>query len=138
VPIRRRAPLALLALVCLAGCGPPKAQTPGHYALKGTANCLRKGGAKVVLNNPGSDLVAQSAPAGMLSSSRDGKPFRILFGDTQDDAKLMVEGYRRAAPNRLARRRLSSLLDEEGNALIYWGTEPDAAQAVAVRDCLHG
>ena len=50
----------------------------------------------------------------------------------------MVEGYRRAAPNRLARRRLSSLLDEEGNALIYWGTEPDAAQAVAVRDCLHG
>jgi len=74
----------------------------------------------------------------MLSSSRDGKPFRILFGDTQDDAKLMVEGYRRAAPNRLARRRLSSLLDEEGNALIYWGTEPDAAQAVAVRDCLHG
>ena len=54
MPIRRRVPLALLALVCLAGCGPPKAQTPGHYALKGTANCLKKGGAKVVLNNPGS------------------------------------------------------------------------------------
>jgi hypothetical protein len=138
VPIRRRAPLALLALLCLAGCGPPKAQTPGHYALKGTADCLRKGGTKVVLNQPGSDLVAQSAPAGMLSSSRDGKPFRILFGDTQDDAKLMVEGYRRAAPNRLARRRLRSLLDQEGNALVYWGTEPNAAQASAVRDCLRG
>ena len=74
MPIRRRAPLALLALLCLAGCGPPKAQTPGHYALKGTADCLRKGGAKVVLNQPGSDLVAQSAPAGALlvTKSSDG------------------------------------------------------------------
>jgi hypothetical protein len=136
VHVRRTLLLAPVALLCLAGCGPPKAQTPGHYALKPTAGCLRKSGLKVVLSAPPDDLVAQSAPAGALRSSLHRKRFLVLFGNTQSDSKLEVEGYRRAAPTPRARRRLGSLLDLEGNALIYWGTEPTAGQADAVRGCL--
>jgi hypothetical protein len=136
VHVRRTLLLAPVALLCLAGCGPPKAQTPGHYSLKGTADCLRKSGLKVVPNAPADDLVAQSAPAGALRSSLHGKGFLVLFGNTQNDSKLEQEGYRRAAPTPRARRRLHSLLDLEGNALIYWATEPTASQADAVRGCL--
>jgi hypothetical protein len=136
VHVRRTLLLAPVTLLCLAGCGPPKAQTPGHYALKPTADCLRKSGLKVVPNAPGDDLVAQSAPAGVLRSSLHGKRFLVLFGNTQTDTKLMEEGYRRAAPTPRARRRLRSLFDLEGNALVYWATEPTAAQADAVRGCL--
>ena len=136
--VRRSLPLALLALLCLAGCGPPKAQTPGHYTLKATASCLKKSGLKVAENPPDLDLVASSAPAGALRSARDKKTFLIIFGNTQEDSKLVVQGYERAAPSAKSRRRLRSLIDLEGNAVIYWQTEPDAAQATDVRGCLRG
>ena len=136
--VRRTLLLAPVALCCLAGCGPPKAQTPGHYTLKATAACLEKSGLKVAKNPPDLDFVASSAPGGALRSRRDRKTFLIIFGNTQDDSKLVVKGYERAAPNAKARRRLHSLLDLEGNAVIYWYTEPDAAQATDVRGCLRG
>ena len=134
--LRPRPLAALVAVLCLAGCGPPKAVTPGHYTLKPTAACLRKAGLHVVLNSPSLDFVTSSAPAGALSSARDGKVFTIAFGNTQDDANILVSGYRRSASNKLERRRLRSLLDLEGNAVIYWHTEPTAPEADAVRGCL--
>ena len=134
--VRRSPPLALLALLCIAGCGPPKAQTPGHYTLKATAACLEKSGLEVAKNPPDLDFVASSAPAGALRSRRDKKTFLIIFGNTQEDSQLVVKGYERAAPNAKARRRLRSLLDLEGNAVIYWHTEPTASDADAVRGCL--
>jgi hypothetical protein len=136
VLLRPRPLVALAAALCLAGCGPPKAVTPGHYSLKPTAACLRKAGLKVVLNSPSLDFVTSSAPAGALSSTRDGKVFTIAFGNTQDDANILVAGYRRSAGNKLEKRRLRSLLDLEGNAVVYWHTEPTASQADAVRGCL--
>jgi hypothetical protein len=136
VLLRPRPFAALAAVICLAGCGPPKARTPGHYGLKPTASCLRKAGLHVAVNSPGLDFVTTSAPAGALSSARDGKVFTIAFGNTQDDANILVAGYRRSASNRLERRRLRSLLDLEGNAVIYWHTEPTASDADAVRGCL--
>jgi hypothetical protein len=136
VRVRPRPLLALVAVVCLAGCGPPKARTPGHYTLKPTAACLRKAGLRVAVNSPGLDFVSSSAPAGALTSARDGKPFVIAFGNTQDDAQILVAGYRRSASNKLERRRLRSLLDVEGNTVIYWHTEPTAPEADAVRGCL--
>ena len=134
--VRRTLLLAPVALLCLAGCGPPKAQTPGHYALKPTAACLRKAGLKVAVNSPSLDFVSSSAPSGALSSMKDRKPFTIAFGNTQDDANILVAGYRRSASNKLEKRRLRSLLDLEGNAVIYWHTEPTAPEADAVRGCL--
>ena len=134
--VRPRPLLALVAVVCFAGCGPPKAITPGHYTLKPTAACLRKAGLRVAVNSPGLDFVSSSAPAGALGSARDGKPFTIAFGNTQDDANILVAGYRRSASNKLERRRLRSLLDLEGNVVIYWHTEPTASEADAVRGCL--
>jgi hypothetical protein len=136
VRVRPRPLLALVAVVCLAGCGPPKAVTPGHYSLKPTAACLRKAGSKVAVNSPSLDFVSSSAPAGALSSVKDRKPFTIAFGNTQDDANILVAGYRRSASNKLERRRLRSLLDLEGNTVIYWHTEPTAPEADAVRGCL--
>ena len=62
--------------------------------------------------------------------------FTIGFGNTQDDANILVAGYRRSAGNKLERRRLNSLLDLEGNAVVYWHTEPTAGDADAVRGCL--
>ena len=128
--------LALAAVVCLAACGPPKARTPGHYTLKPTAGCLGKAGLHVAVNSPSLDFVSSSAPAGALTSARDGKPFTIAFGNTQDDANILVAGYRRSAGNKLEKRRLRSLLDLEGNAVVYWHTEPTASEADAVRGCL--
>jgi len=125
----------LAAVLRLAGCGPPKARTPGHYTLKPTAACLRKAGLHVAVNSPSLDFVSGSAPAGALSSARDGKGFVIAFGNTEEDAIILVKGYRRVAKPR-ARRRLHSLLDREGNAVIYWRTEPTAAQSEVVRSCL--
>jgi len=110
--------------------------TPGHYSLKPTAACLREAGLKVAVNSPSLDFVTSSAPAGALSSARDGKAFTIAFGNTQDDANILVAGYRRSAGNKLERRRLRSLLDLEGNAVVYWHTEPTAGEAEAVRGCL--
>jgi hypothetical protein len=136
VLLRPRPLAALAAVLCLAGCGPPKAVTPGHYSLKPTASCLRKAGLKVAVNPPSLDFVTSSAPDGALASSRDGKAFTIAFGNTQDDANILVAGYRRSAANKLERRRLHSLLDLEGNAVIYWHTEPTASDADAVRGCL--
>jgi hypothetical protein len=136
VLVRPRPLAALVAVFFLAGCGPPKAVTPGHYTLKPTAACLRKAGLHVAVNSPGLDFVTTSAPAGALSSARDGKVFTIAFGNTQDDANILVAGYRRSASNKLERRRLRSLLDLEGNAVIYWHTEPTAGEAEAVRGCL--
>ena len=134
--LRPRPLAALVAVLCLAGCGPPKARTPGHYTLKPTAACLKKAGLHVAVNPPSLDFVTSSAPAGALSSARDGKVFTIAFGNTQDDANILVAGYRRSASNKLERRRLRSLLDLEGNAVIYWHTEPTAPEAEAVRGCL--
>jgi hypothetical protein len=136
VLLRPRPLLALAAVLCLAGCGPPKARTPGHYSLKPTASCLRKAGLQVVLNSPSLDFVTSSAPEGALSSARDGKIFTIAFGNTQDDANILVAGYRRSATSKLERRRLRSLLDLEGNAVVYWHTEPTVSDADAVRGCL--
>ena len=134
--LRPRPLAALVAVLCLAGCGPPKARTPGHYTLKPTAACLRKAGLQVAVNPRSLDFVTNTAPAGALSSSRDRKVFTIAFGNTQDDANILVAGYRRSASNKLERRRLRSLLDLEGNAVIYWHTEPTAPEADAVRGCL--
>ena len=134
--VRPRLLPALAALLCLAGCGPPKAVTPGHYTLEPTADCLKKGGLHVALNPSNVDFISGTAPAGALRSSRDGKTFVIAFGNTQDDANILVAGYRRSASNKLERRRLNSLLDLEGNAVIYWQTEPSVSQATAVRSCL--
>jgi hypothetical protein len=136
VLLRPRPLAALVAVLCLAGCGPPKARTPGHYSLKPTAACLKKAGLHVAVNPPSLDFVTSSAPAGALSSARDRKVFTIAFGNTQDDANILVAGYRRSASNNLERRRLRSLLDLEGNTVIYWHTEPTAPQADAVRGCL--
>ena len=134
--VRPRLLLALAAVLCLAACGPPKARTPGHYSLKPTAACLKKSGLHVAVNPDNLDFISSTAPAGALISSRDGKTFTIAFGNSQKDSKILVEGYRRSASNRLERRRLRSLLDLEGNAVIYWHTEPTAPQADVVRGCL--
>jgi hypothetical protein len=136
VLVRRRLPLALAALLCLAGCGPPKAGTPGHYALDPTAKCLKQIGLEVAKNPANADFITRTAPAGALRSVRDGKPFYIAFGNTEEDATILVKGYTRSAPTKQARRRLRSLLDREGNAVVYWTTEPNAAQVTAVRSCL--
>jgi hypothetical protein len=136
VLLRPRPLLALAAVLCLAGCGPPKARTPGHYSLKATAACLRNTGLHVAINPASLDFISSTAPAGALRSARNGKAFTIAFGNSQKDSNILVEGYRRSASNKLERRRLRSLLDLEGNAVIYWHTEPTAPQADAVRSCL--
>ena len=132
---RSRLPPALVVLFCLAGCGPPQAVKPGHYTLKATAACLKTINLKVAQGPNAVDFISATAPAGALRSSRDGKGFVIAFGNTEEDAIILVKGYRRVAKPR-ARRRLHSLLDREGNAVIYWRTEPTAAQSEVVRSCL--
>jgi hypothetical protein len=122
--------------VCVAGCGPPKGKTPGVYSLDATAKCLKKAGLAVAVNPSDLDFVSATAPKGALRSSRDAKGFVIAFGSTRDDSELLVRGYRRSASTPLERKRLSSLLDLEGNSVIYWQTEPTAPEKDFVRGCL--
>jgi hypothetical protein len=133
---RRTLLLALAAALCFAGCGPPKARTPGIYTLDATKNCLTKAGLRVAANPPDLDFIAASAPNGALRSRKDGKRFTIAFGNTRDDSDLLVKGYLRSAKTAHERKRLNSLLDLEGNALVLWDTEPTAAEKDFVRGCL--
>jgi hypothetical protein len=128
--------LALAAALCFAGCGPPKARTPGIYTLAATKTCLTKAGLQVAANPPDLDFVTATAPNGALRSSRDRKPFTVAFGNTRDDSDLLVRGYRRSAKKPIERKRLNSLLDLEGNAVVFWQTEPTGAEKDFVRGCL--
>jgi hypothetical protein len=128
--------LAVVAVVGLAGCGPPKGRTPGIYSLKATKKCLEKAGLQVSVNSPDIDFIAASAPDGALRSSRDGKIFTISFGSTRDDSELLLRGYKRSAMTPRQRKRLNSLLDLEGNTLVLWDREPTAAEKDFVRACL--
>jgi hypothetical protein len=133
---RRTLLLALAAALCVAGCGPPKARQPGIYTLRATQKCLTDAGLHVVANPPDIDFVSGSAPNGALRSSRDGKGFTIAFGNTREDSDLLERGYLRSATTAHARKRLRSLLDLEGTAVVYWDTEPTAAEKDFVRACL--
>ena len=127
---------ALAAALLVAGCGPPKAIRPGFFDLGSTASCLRDEGLEVQKNPRDLDFVSATAPAGALRSALSGTAFVIAFGDSVEDAQLLVKGYRRSASTRQARKRLRSLLDREGNAVIYWHKEPTGAQATTVISCL--
>lgn len=133
---RRTLLLALVAPLALAGCGPPKGHAPGVYSLGATKKCLTKAGSRVVSGAAPGDFVSESAPNGALRSSRDGKGFTIAFGNTRDDADLLERGYLRSARTPFQRKRLRSLLDLEGNSVVYWQTEPTAAEKDFVRGCL--
>ena len=128
--------LALAAALGLAGCGPPKGRTPGVFTLAATKKCLTKAGLRVAANPPDLDFVTQSAPNGALRSSKDAKTFTIAFGNTRDDADLLEHGYLRSARTPFQRKRLHSLLDLEGNSIVYWQAEPTAAEKDFVRGCL--
>jgi hypothetical protein len=135
--LARRTPLlALAAALCFAGCGPPKARTPGIYTLAATKTCLTKAGLHVAANPPDLDFIAASAPDGALRSRKDGKVFTVAFGSTRDDSDLLRRGYLRSANTAHKRKRLGSLLDLEGNALVLWSTEPTGAEKSFVRGCL--
>ena len=127
---------ALAAALLVAGCGPPKAAKPGFYDLGSTAKCLRDEGLEVRENPRDLDFVTATAPAGALSSAQSGTRFTIAFGDSVDDALLLVRGYERSASTRFERKRLHSLLDREGNAVVYWRKEPTGAQSASVLSCL--
>jgi hypothetical protein len=127
---------ALAAALFVAGCGPPKAAKPGFFDLGSTAACLRDEGLEVRKNPRDLDFVSATAPAGALRSALSGTKFVIAFGDSVEDAELLVKGYRRSASTRQARKRLRSLLDREGNAVIYWNKEPTGAQSTSVISCL--
>ena len=128
--------LALAAALVLAGCGPPKGHTPGVFTLGATKRCLTKAGLRVAANPPDLDFVTQSAPNGALRSRKDAKTFTIAFGNTRDDSDLLVKGYMRSATTPQGRKRLNSLLDLEGNAVVFWLTEPTAPEKDFVRACL--
>jgi hypothetical protein len=129
-------PAALAAALCLAGCGSPKAAKPGFFDLDSTTRCLQDAGLTVRKNPADLDLVSSTAPDGALRSAQTGTAFVVAFGDSERDAELLVEGYRRSASTPHARKRLGSLLDREGNAVVYWQKEPTPAQAASVRACL--
>jgi hypothetical protein len=127
---------ALAAALLVTGCGPPKARKPGFYDLGATASCLQDQGLDVRKNPDDLDFISATAPAGALRSSLSGTRFTIAYGDSVSDAELLIEGYKRSARTPRERRRLNSLLDREGNAVIFWQKEPTGAQSTSVISCL--
>jgi hypothetical protein len=133
---RSTVPAALAVALCVAGCGPPRAAKPGFFDLGSTARCLDDAGLTVRKNPDDLDFVSRTAPDGALISEQSGTVFTIAFGESQEDALLLVNGYKRSARSAHERKRLDSLLDREGNAVVYWHKEPTPAQASSVRSCL--
>jgi hypothetical protein len=121
----------LAALLVAAGCGTPPPPKKDVYSLGPTRKCLVRAGVHVTTRVK--DFVASTAPAGALQGVVRRKPFTISFGDTKEQARRMAAAYRRLTNNK---KRLRSLLDPEGNAVILWTTEPLPRDADLVRACL--
>jgi hypothetical protein len=138
VLLRRTLPLALGLVALLAACGPAQGPPDDFYEVEPTRKCLEDAGFRISTDPDDVGLITLSAPAGGFLAYLPGERNRltIAFGNTNEEAQQIVRGFQAQAQTPQQRRRLRSLLEGQGNAVLVWITEPTLADQELVRGCL--
>ncbi len=136
--LRRQIPLALGVLALLAACGPTQGPPDDFYELEPTRGCLEDAGFRITTDPDELGLITLTAPAGGFLAVYPGGTNRltIAFGNTKEEAQQMVRAFQAQAATPQQRRRLRTLLEGQGNAVLVWISEPSEEDRELVRGCL--
>ena len=136
--LRRLPPLALGLVALLAACGPTQGPPDDFYEVDATRACLEDAGFRITTNPDEVGLITLTAPAGgfLAVYPGGGNRLTIAFGNTKEEAQQMVRAFQARATTQQQRRRLRTLLEGQGNAVLVWISEPSDADRELVRGCL--
>jgi hypothetical protein len=137
VLLRRALPLAV-GLVLLAGCGATSGPADDFYEAEPTRDCLKDAGFRISTTPKDVGFITETAPAGGFRAflPDNTNSLTIAFGNTNEEAQQMVRAFQAQAHTRHERRRLRSLMEGQGNAVLVWISEPRLKDAELVRNCL--
>jgi hypothetical protein len=135
---RRLFPLALGVVALLAACGPTQGPPDDFYEVDPTRACLEDAGFRITTEPRAIGFITETAPAGGFRAYLPGEKnsLTIAFGNTKEEAQRMVTAFQAQAKTPQQRRRLRSLLEGQGNAVLVWISEPTLADQELVRGCL--
>ena len=136
--LRRTLPLALGLVALLAACGPTQGPPDDFYEVEPTRECLEDAGFRITTDPDEVGLITLAAPAGGFLAVYPGGRNRltIAFGNTKEEAQQIVRAFQAQARTQRERRRLRSLLEGQGNAVLVWISEAPEADRELVRGCL--
>jgi hypothetical protein len=122
----------------LAACGPTSGAPDDFYEVDPTRDCLKDAGFRISTAPADVGFITETAPAGGFRAYLPGdkNSLTIAFGNTKEEAQQMVRAFQAQAHTRHERRRLRSLLEGQGNAVLVWISEPRLQDAELVRGCL--
>jgi hypothetical protein len=134
----RRAALAFVLVALVAACGPTEAAPDDFYEVGATRECLEDEGFRVTTDPMEVGFITDSAPGGGFRAYLPGNEnsLTIAFGNTKEEAQQMVRAFQATQRTRHGRRRLRSLLEGQGNAVLLWISEPRVEDQELVRGCL--
>jgi len=129
VYLRRLPPLALGLVALLAACGPTQGPPDDFYEVDATRACLEDAGFRITTNPDEVGLITLTAPAGgfLAVYPGGGNRLTIAFGNTKEEAQQMVRAFQAQATTEQQQRRLRTLLEGQGNAVLVWISEPSDA-----------
>jgi hypothetical protein len=136
VALRRTFLPALGAVLLLAACGPPPAATPNHFTAKATRDCLEKAGAQISTDPEKVGFITLAAPAGGFYAQLPDNSLTIAYGNDEQEALQIARGFQEQMTTPQQRRRLRSLLERTGNAVVVWITEPTLKEIELIHSCL--
>jgi hypothetical protein len=138
VLFRRMLPIPLVLVALLAACGPTQGPPDDFYEVEPTRDCLKDAGFRITTERDEIGFITETAPAGGFRAylPDEKNSLTIAFGNTNEEAQQMVRAFQAAARTEQERRRLRSLLEGQGNAVLVWISEPTLADQELVRGCL--
>jgi hypothetical protein len=136
--LHRRSALALALVALLAACGPTENPPDDFYEVEPTRDCLRDEGFRITTDRAEIGFITETAPGGGFRAylPNGDNSLTIAFGNTKEEAQRMVRAFQRTARTPHQRRRLRSLLEGQGNAVLLWISEPRLEDQELVRGCL--
>jgi hypothetical protein len=139
VLLRRTLPLALGLVALIAACGPTQGPPDDFYEVDATRECLKDAGFRITTDPEEIGLITLTAPAGGFRAYLPGggkNSLTIAFGNTKEEAQQIVRAFQAQAQTPHQRRRLRTLLEGQGNAVLVWISEPTDEDRELVRGCL--
>ena len=135
---RRTLSLGLGVVALVVACGPTEGAPDDFYGVQPTRDCLKDAGFRITTDPDEVGLITLAAPAGGFLAVYPGGANRltIAFGNTKEEAQQIVRAFQAQAQTPQERRRLRSLLEGQGNAVLVWISEPTDADRELVRGCL--
>jgi hypothetical protein len=130
--------LVLAATALLVACGPTQGPPDDFYEVEPTRDCLTDEGFRITTDPKEIGFITLTAPAGGFRAYLPGgkNSLTIAFGNTHEEAQRMVQAFQAQAQTPHQRRRLRTLLEGQGNAVLVWISEPSEENREQVRGCL--